>query len=101
MHYGTIIQTGWRGFSRNALVLVGFAILYTIVAAVVSFGAQAVAVKLIEPGPHVLQFIAYGLLLLLEVVVHLVGGMPEAAANVAENLHRPPVVVSPTPAATS
>ena len=36
-----------------------------------------------------------------EVVVHLVGGMPEAAANVAENLHRPPVVVSPTPAATS
>ena len=75
MHYGTIIQTGWRGFSRNALVLVGFAILYTIVAAVVSFGAQAVAVKLIEPGPHVLQFIAYGLLLLLEVVVHLVGSV--------------------------
>jgi len=75
MQYGTIIQTGWRGFSRNALVLVGFAVLYTIVAAVVSFGAQAVGVKLIEPGPQVLNGIAYGLLLLLQVVVHLVGSV--------------------------
>ena len=75
MQYGAIIQTGWRGFSRNALVLVGFAVLYTIVAAVVSLGAQAVVVKLAEPGPHVLQGIAYALLLLLQVVVHLVGSV--------------------------
>ncbi|NDC14010.1 MAG: hypothetical protein EBZ76_02070 [Synechococcaceae bacterium WB9_2_170] len=59
MQYGAIIQTGWRGFSRNALVLVGFAVLYTIVAAVV---------------------VAYGVTHLLwqrplQVVVHLVGSV--------------------------
>ena len=73
--YGAIVQTGWRGFCRNALVLVGFAILYTIVAGGVSLAASAVALKLAEPGPRVIQAIAYGLLLLLQVVVHLVGSV--------------------------
>jgi len=73
--YGAIVQTGWRGFCRNALVLVGFAILYTIVAGGVSFAASAVALKLTEPGPRAIPGIAYGLLLLLQVVVHLVGSV--------------------------
>ena len=73
--YGAIVQTGWRGFCRNALVLVGFAILYTLVAGGVSLAASAVALKLAEPGPRVIQAIAYGLLLLLQVVVHLVGSV--------------------------
>jgi len=73
--YGAIVQTGWRGFCRNALVLVGFAILYTIVAGGVSLAASAVALKLTEPGPRAIPGIAYGLLLLLQVVVHLVGSV--------------------------
>ena len=72
MDYGTIVQTGWRGFCRNALVLVGFQILYVIIVGGLSFGASAVAPGLAEPGPKVIQGIAYGLLLLLQVVVHLV-----------------------------
>ena len=75
MDYGAIVQTGWRGVCRNALVLVGFVILYTIVSGGVSFAASAVALKLAEPGPKVIQGIAYGLLLLLQVVVHLVGSV--------------------------
>ena len=75
LDYGAIVQTGWRGFCRNALVLVGFVILYTIVSGGVSFAASAVALKLAEPGPKVIQGIAYGLLLLLQVVVHLVGSV--------------------------
>jgi len=75
MDYGAIVQTGWRGFSRNALVLVGFAILYTIVAGGVSVAASAVALKLAETGPRPIEGIAYGLLLLLQVVVHLVGSV--------------------------
>ena len=55
LDYGAIVQTGWRGFCRNALVLVGFAILYTIVAGGVSFAASAVALKLAEPGPRAIQ----------------------------------------------
>lgn len=73
--YGAVIQTGWRGFCRNALVLVGFSILYAIVVAVVSIGAQAVAFRLSQPGSHVLPLIAYGLLLLLQVLIHLVGNV--------------------------
>jgi len=72
MDYGAIVQTGWRGFSRNALVLVGFQILYVIIAGGLSFAASAVAPGLAEPGPRVIQGIAYGLLLLLQVVLHLV-----------------------------
>ena len=75
MDYGAIVQTGWRGFCRNALVLVGFAILYTIVAVGVSVAASAVALKLAETGPRPIEGIAYGLLLLLQVVVHLVGSV--------------------------
>ena len=73
--YGAIVQTGWRGFCRNALVLVGFAIFYTIVAGGVSLAASAVALKLTEPGPRAIPGIAYGLLMLLQVVVHLVGSV--------------------------
>jgi hypothetical protein len=75
LDYGAIVQTGWRGFSRNALVLVGFAIAYTIVAGGVSFAASAVALKLAETGPRPIEGIAYGALLLLQVVVHLVGSV--------------------------
>ncbi len=75
LDYGAIVQTGCRGFCRNALVLVGFAILYTIVAGGVSFAASAVALKLAETGPKAIPGIAYGLLLLLQVVVHLVGSV--------------------------
>ena len=75
LQYGAIVQAGWRGFCRNALVLVGFAILYTIVAAGVSFTASALAPRLDEPGPIAIQGIGYGLMLLLQVVVHLVGSV--------------------------
>jgi hypothetical protein len=75
MQYGAIIQNGARGFARNAWVLVGFSLLYFIALGVVSLLASQVATRLSGPNPQLLLLIPYGLLLLLQVVVHLVGNI--------------------------
>ena len=75
MQYGAIIQSGSRGFARNAVVLVGFAILYAVVIGAVSWLASSVVERLDDANPNLLYLIPYLLLLLLQVVVHLVGNL--------------------------
>jgi hypothetical protein len=75
MQYGAIIQKGARGFARNAWVLVGFSVLYFIALGVVSLLASKVGEGFAGPNPQLLLLIPYGLLLLLQVVVHLVGNI--------------------------
>jgi len=75
MQYGAIIQNGARGFARNAWVLVGFSVLYFIALGVVSLLASKVGEGFAGPNPQLLLLIPYGLLLLLQVVVHLVGNI--------------------------
>ena len=75
MQYGSIIQHGARGFARNAWVLVGFSVLYFIALGVVSLLASKVGEAFSGPNPQLLLLIPYGLLLLLQVVVHLVGNI--------------------------
>ena len=48
MHYGSIIQTGTKGFGRNALVLVGFSILYAIALGVLSIASTSVGTTLVR-----------------------------------------------------
>lgn len=75
MQYGSIIQQGARGFARNAWVLVGFSVLYFIALGVLSLVASKVSESFTGPDPQLLLLIPYGLLLLLQVVVHLVGNI--------------------------
>lgn len=75
MQYGAIIQNGARGFARNAWVLVGFSILYFIAIGLVSLVASTVDDGLTGANPQLWLLIPYGLLLLLQVVVHLVGNV--------------------------
>ena len=75
MQYGAIIQNGARGFARNAWVLVGFSVVYFIALAVVSLLASKVAEGFTGANPQLLLLVPYGLLLLLQVVVHLVGNI--------------------------
>jgi hypothetical protein len=75
MQYGAIIRNGARGFARNAWVLVSFSVLYFIAIGVVSLLAGIVDDGLIGPNPQLLLLIPYGLLLLLQVVLHLVGNI--------------------------
>lgn len=75
MQYGAIIQNGARGFARNAWVLVAFSVVYFIVLAVVSLLASKVGEGFTGANPQLLLLIPYGLLLLLQVLVHLVGNI--------------------------
>ena len=76
MHYGSIIQTGTKGFGRNALVLVGFSILYAIALGVLSIASTSVGTTLVSAtDPQWGFLVPYGALLLLQVVVHLVGNL--------------------------
>lgn len=75
MQYGAIIQNGARGFARNAWALVGFSILYFIAIGLVSLVASKVDDGLAGANPQLWLLIPYGLLLLLQVVVHLVGNV--------------------------
>jgi hypothetical protein len=75
MQYGTILQSGWRGFARNAWVLVGFSVGYGVVAAAVSALAYAAGQKLVGPELQPLYLLALIPLLLLKVVVHLLGAV--------------------------
>jgi hypothetical protein len=76
MQYGSIIQNGARGFSRNAVVLIGFSIVYTIVLGVLVWAGAALNLR-IEDSTNAQwgALLAYGLVLLLQVVVHLVGNL--------------------------
>ena len=76
MHYGAIIRQGWRGFARNAWVLVGFALVYALVIGLLSCLASLVSGRMIEAGAatgSLWLLVPYLLLLLLQVVVHLLG----------------------------
>ena len=75
MQYGSIIQHGARGFSRNAWVLVGFSVLYFIAIGVVSLLAAKVDDGFTGANPQLWLLVPYFLLLLLQVVVHLVGNI--------------------------
>ena len=75
MQYGSIIQHGARGFSRNAWVLVGFSVLYFIAIGVVSLLASKVDDGFTGASPQLWLLVPYFLLLLLQVVVHLVGNI--------------------------
>jgi len=76
MQYGSIIQNGARGFSRNAVVLIGFSIVYAIVLGVLVWAGAALNLR-IEDSTNAQwgALLAYGLMLLLQVVVHLVGNL--------------------------
>jgi hypothetical protein len=76
MQYGSIIQNGTRGFSRNAVVLIGFSIVYAIVLGVLVWAGAALNLR-IEDSTNAQwgALLAYGLVLLLQVVVHLVGNL--------------------------
>ena len=69
MQYGSIIQNGARGFSRNAVVLIGFSIVYTIVLGVLVWAGAALNLR-IEDSTNAQwgALLAYGLVLLLQVV---------------------------------
>ena len=76
MHYGAIIRQGWRGFARNAWVLVGFALVYALVIGLISCLASLVSGRIIEAGAatgSLWLLVPYLLLLLLQVVAHLLG----------------------------
>ena len=75
MQYGAIIQNGARGFARNAWVLVGFSIVYFIAIGLVSLLASKVDDGFTGANPQLWLLLPYGLLLLLQVVVHLVGNI--------------------------
>lgn len=76
MQYGSIIQNGARGFSRNAVVLIGFSILYAIVLGVLVWAGSFLNLRLEDSGnAHWGALLAYGVVLLLQVVVHLVGNL--------------------------
>lgn len=76
MHYGSIIQNGAKGFGRNAVVLVGFSILYAIVLGVLVVAGKDLSFKVAESVPLNWGLVlVYGLVLLLQVVVHLVGNL--------------------------
>ena len=76
MHYGSIIQNGSRGFGRNAPVLVGFSILYAIVLSLLVFAGSLVDLKLETATTiHWGSLALYGLILLLQVLVHLIGNL--------------------------
>lgn len=75
MQYGSIIQHGARGFTRNAWVLVGFSVVYFIAIGVLSLLASKVDDGLSGANPQLWLLIPYLLLLLLQVVVHLVGNI--------------------------
>ncbi len=76
MHYGAIIRQGWRGFARNAWVLVGFALVYALVIGLISCLASLVSGRIIEAGAatgSLWLLVPYLLLLMLQVVAHLLG----------------------------
>ena len=76
MHYGSIIHNGAKGFARNALVLVGFSILYAIVLGLLVMAGSLVDLNLDQAGAiNVGQLALYGLILLLQVLVHLIGNL--------------------------
>jgi hypothetical protein len=78
MHYGAIIRQGWRGFARNAWVLVGFALVYALVIGLISCLASLVSGRIIEAGSATSSLwllVPYLLLLLLQVVANLVGNV--------------------------
>ena len=76
MQYGSIIQNGARGFGRNALVLVGFSLLYAIVLGLLLVAGGQVNLQVDRVGgASAAQLALYGLILLLQVLVHLVGNL--------------------------
>lgn len=76
MQYGPIIQNGAKGFSRNAVVLIGFSILYAIVLGLLVFAGKALGVKLeLAATANWGLLLGYGVVLLLQVLVHLVGNL--------------------------
>ena len=76
MHYGSIIQNGAKGFGRNALVLVGFSVLNVLVQGLLAMAARDLSFKVAESVPLNWGLVlVYGLVLLLQVVVHLVGNL--------------------------
>lgn len=75
MQYGSIIQNGARGFGRNAIVLIGFSVLYAIVLGLLVLVGSALSLKLDPASPNLGLVLVYGLVLLLQVVVHLVGNL--------------------------
>jgi hypothetical protein len=76
MQYGSIIQNGARGFSRNAVVLIGFSIVYAIALGVLVWAGSVLNLKLDDSANASWgALLAYGLVLVLQVVVHLVGNL--------------------------
>jgi hypothetical protein len=76
MQYGSIIQNGARGFARNAVVLIGFSIVYAIVLGVLVWAGSVLNLKLDDSANAPWgALLVYGLVLLLQVVVHLVGNL--------------------------
>ncbi|MBM5799801.1 MAG: hypothetical protein FJ077_02960 [Cyanobacteria bacterium K_DeepCast_35m_m2_023] len=76
MQYGPIIQNGAKGFGRNAVVLVGFSIAYAIVLALLVLAGSALNLKLeAAASANWGLLLVYGLVLLLQVLVHLIGNL--------------------------
>ena len=72
MQYGSIIQSGARGFGRNAVVLIGFSILYAIVLGLLVL-ADLKLTEVPTPSAGVVGLIC--LIKLLQVAVHLIGNL--------------------------
>jgi len=65
MQYGSIIQNGARGFSRNAVVLIGFSIVYAIVLGVLVWAGSVLNLKLDDSANAPWgALLAYGLALI-------------------------------------
>jgi hypothetical protein len=72
MQYGSIIQNGARGFGRNAVVLIGFSLLYAIVLGLLVLADLRLA-EVAAPSAGVVAL--FCLIKLLQVVVHLIGNL--------------------------
>jgi len=72
MQYGSIIQNGARGFGRNAVVLIGFSLLYAIVLGLLVLADLRLA-EVATPSAGVVALVC--LIKLLQVAVHLVGNL--------------------------
>jgi len=76
MQYGSIIQSGSKGFGRNAPVLIGFTILYSIVAGLVYLALKEVTLVIANSdSPSWTLLISSLALVVLKVLVHLIGSL--------------------------
>lgn len=76
MHYGPIIHSGSKAFGRNAPVLIGFTVLYAIVAGLVYLALKEVTLVIANSEtPSWTLLVSSLALIVLKVLVHLIGSL--------------------------